>query len=57
VDKPVLIIDLPELSDEAVVGVRDFLEALMESFDSHYFSQLQRYYRGLSDKEVMDILF
>jgi len=57
VDKPVLIIDVPELSDETVAGVRDFLQELMAAFDSHYFSQLQRHYRGLSDKEVMDILF
>lgn len=44
-DKPLLIIEMPELSDEAVIGIHQFLEEIREAFESHYFYQMQRYYR------------
>ena len=44
-DKPVLIIDAPELNDEAVASVQGFLQELMLAFESHYYHRLQRYYR------------
>lgn len=36
-DQPVLIIDAPNLSNEAVEGVQDFLQELMNAIDSHYY--------------------
>lgn len=56
-DKPVLIIELPELSDEAVSEIHNFLQEFRDGFESHYIGQLRRYYQGPSDKELMDILF
>lgn len=44
-DKSVLIIELPELSDEAVSGMQEFLQEFMIAFESHYFCQLQRHHR------------
>lgn len=47
-DKPVFIIEMPELDDKAVAGVQDFLWELIRSFESQYFHQLQRYHRRSS---------
>jgi hypothetical protein len=47
-DKPVLIIEMPELNNEAVVSVYHFLQELMNAFESHYFYQMQQYYRQVS---------
>ena len=44
-DKPILLIELPKLSDEAVIGIHHFLEEFREAFESHYFYQMQQYYR------------
>ena len=46
-DKPVIIIEVPTLTDEAVVGIQEFLQELTLAFEAHYFSQLQRHYRNL----------
>jgi hypothetical protein len=48
VDKPVFILEMPELNDEAVAGVQDFLWELIRSFESQYYHQLQRYHRRSS---------
>ncbi len=53
-DSPFLIVEVPALSDEVVVGVYDFLHAFMNAFESHYFSQLQRYYRQSSDVQIFN---
>lgn len=42
-DKPILIIDAPELCNEAVAGMQNFLQELMNAFDSHYYYR-QKYY-------------
>lgn len=34
----------PELSDETVIAVNDFIEALYTRFQNHYFAQMHRYY-------------
>ena len=46
-DKPVLIIEMPELDDEAAVGVQQFFQELTNAFESHYLRQIKRYYRRL----------
>jgi len=39
----------PELSDEAVVAINDFIEVFYTRFQSHYFAQLHRYYHERLD--------
>lgn len=34
----------PEISDEAVIAVNDFLEQFYTHFQNHYFAQMHRYY-------------
>ena len=46
-DKPVLVIEMPELDDEAAVGLQQFLQELTNAFESHYLRQIKRYYRQL----------
>lgn len=41
-DKPVLIIEAPELDDEAATTVLDFLQDILNAFDSHVYYQRQR---------------
>lgn len=41
-DKPVLIIEAPELNDEAATIVLDFLQDILNAFDSHVYYQRQR---------------
>ncbi|EKD73014.1 MAG: hypothetical protein ACD_45C00484G0004 [uncultured bacterium] len=54
-DKPVLIIDMPELSDEAIVRIQEFLQDLMNSFESQNAIPIKRYYRKLyNDKEMAE---
>lgn len=56
-DKPVLIIEMPELNDEAAVGLQQFLQELTNAFESHYLSQIKRYYRQLyREDEEQDLL-
>ena len=37
--------DFPELPDEAVVALNDFVEDFYAAFQNHYFAQLHRWYR------------
>lgn len=54
-DKPVFIIEMPELDDKAVVDVQNFLWELVSSFESQYFHQLQRYHRrSASDDKLKE---
>ena len=46
-DKPVLIIEMPELDDEAAVSLQQFFQELTNAFESHYLHQIERYYRKL----------
>lgn len=45
-DKQVLIVEMPDLSDEAVVSIQGFLWDFMNTFESHYYYQLKRYYKN-----------
>ncbi len=47
-DKSVLMIEMPELSEEVLAEIQGFLETLTEAFGSHYYHQLTRYYRRLA---------
>jgi hypothetical protein len=41
-DRPCLILDLPELSDEAAWQLSEFLQTLAEHIDAHYSAQILR---------------
>lgn len=48
-DKPILIIEMPKLDDEAVAEIADFLHYLASTFESSYFHQLQRYHKRMEN--------
>lgn len=55
-DKPVLIIEMPELNDEAITALRNFIHELLISFEAHYFHKLQRYHdKVFLDDDIDDI--
>jgi hypothetical protein len=41
-DRPCLVLDLPELSDEAAWQLSEFLQSLAEHIDAHYSAQILR---------------
>jgi hypothetical protein len=41
----------PELPDEAVVALNNFLEELFTQFQNHYFAQMHRYYADLPEPD------
>jgi hypothetical protein len=41
------LFQFPELCDELVVVLNNFLEELVTQFQNHYFAQLHRYYADL----------
>lgn len=43
-DKPVIIIEAPELDDRGVANVRAFLYEILLAFDSHYYHRLREYH-------------
>lgn len=45
VDNPVLIIDMPELSNESAFVLCEFLHIVTVSFESHYDRQLREHYQ------------
>ena len=45
-DRPRLIVDLPELSDEAAWQLSEFLQAFAERIDAHYSAQISREHRA-----------
>ncbi len=45
-DRPCLILDLPELSDEAALQLSDLLQTLTERFDALYSAQILRAHRA-----------
>ena len=48
--QPVMFLYPPELSDEAVAAVGDFLHELVCSFERHYAVQLRRHYDTLEQE-------
>jgi hypothetical protein len=53
-DKPVLIIEMPELSNESVVSILDFLQEIMNAFECHYDNQIKQHYRQLDSDNPPD---
>lgn len=51
-DKQMLIIEMPELNDEAAAGLQYFLQELTNAFESHYLNQIKRYYERLYLEEA-----
>jgi len=45
VDNPVFILEMPELSNESVYALCEFLHTLTETLESHYDRQLREYYQ------------
>jgi hypothetical protein len=45
-DRPCLILDLPELADEAARQLSEFLQCLAEHIDAHYSVQILRAHRA-----------
>ncbi len=41
----------PDLPDEAVVAIDQFLETFYHRFQNHYFAQLHRWYHALDQRE------
>ncbi len=56
-DKPVLIIEMPKLSNEQIAGIHNFLQALMNAFETHYTYQLREYYRQSNFNDNSDEIF
>jgi hypothetical protein len=44
------VLNLPELSDEAVVAVHSFLQDLLDRFENQYFAQMHRYYQDVEEE-------
>lgn len=45
-DKPVLTIEAPLINDETAAKVQEFLYALLNAIDEHYYPQITRHYRS-----------
>ena len=45
-------IELPPLSDEAVVQIHSFLEELLSLFESRYYGQVHRHHETLSGRDI-----
>lgn len=43
-NRPLLNIDAPKISDEAAASLQDLLFVLTEAFSTHYDHQIERYY-------------
>jgi hypothetical protein len=41
----------PDMPDEAVAAIDQFLEAFYQRFEHHYFAQLHRWYHALDQRE------
>lgn len=44
-NQTVLTIEIPELSDEVAVSIQNMLYSMMDTFDTQYCHQIERYYR------------
>lgn len=56
-DKSVLIIEMPDFSDEGAAEVHNVLQTLMNAFESHYRHHLKRYHSfKFVDDELNDII-
>jgi len=49
-------IEMPILSDEAVIQIQDFLHLALDMFEDHYSAQLERFYQSLwQDSPELDL--
>ncbi len=49
-------IEMPILSDEAVIQIQDFLHLALDMFEDHYIAQLERFYQSLwQDSPKLDL--
>jgi hypothetical protein len=55
--KSVLILEMPELDDEAAVVFLHILQDLTNAFETHYLSQIKRHYEKLYRWEAEQDLF
>lgn len=46
-NRPVLIIEMPDLTCAQAAGIEDFLHAFINAFENHYARQLRTYYQRL----------
>jgi hypothetical protein len=46
-------IALPKLSDEAVVETRNFIEHMLDLFDTHYGAQVRRFYEDRAEQNMV----
>lgn len=42
-------LDFPDLPDESVIAINDFIEEIYRRFQNHYFAQMHRYDRQHRD--------
>jgi hypothetical protein len=56
-DKPVFIIEMPQLNDEQCAAVQDFLWDVIRAFEARYFHQLRRYHQKLFQDDDIGNLF
>jgi hypothetical protein len=40
-------IEMPTLSDEAVIQIQDFLHLALDIFEDHYGQQIERFYQAI----------
>lgn len=49
-------IEMPILSDEAVIQIQDFLHLALDMFEDHYSQQLERFYQSIwQDSSELDL--
>ncbi len=54
-DKPILLIEMPDLSYEQAAEAEGFLHALINAFENHYARQLKEYYQKLEHEDDINI--
>jgi hypothetical protein len=54
-NRPVLIIEMPDLNYEQAAHIELFLRELVNAFENHYARQLSEYYRELEHEDNINI--
>ena len=56
-DNSILIVDMPKLNDADIIKAHKVLQSFVTAFESHYLSQLRRYYSSdVKDDDMSDIV-
>ena len=45
-DKPVLMVEMPELSTQTIVEIYDFMQSVLTAFEAHYIDQLHHHWQS-----------